>query len=133
MELARCPHNPSHGPFDNSSQWKKRSTMDLVFDSIGPPTNPHLPAPAQATRQPRAWLAQAQFFLRTCPGLHPEGRACIEHFRPIAKMPVTHCLKRQSNWCDAQSPAGASPSPPPIHLPCKAHTYPLRPDSKDSS
>ncbi len=34
--------------------------MDLVFDSMGSPTNPHLPAPAQATRQLRAWLALVQ-------------------------------------------------------------------------
>ena len=38
-------HDPST---DHSSQSKQRSTMKLVFDSTGPRTNPHLPAPAQA-------------------------------------------------------------------------------------
>ena len=123
---------------DHSSQWKQRSTMNLVFDSMGPP-HQSPSASSRPSNTPTSSLALPWYRPATgsippferCPGLNPEERACIAHFRPLPKCP--------SHIVSSANPTGVMHNrlQALLHAPshsssiCKAHTYPLRPASKD--
>ena len=129
-------HNPLHGPFE-----PVRATIcDEPRIRYYPTSQQSQSATSRPGNTPTSSLAllvqdhrEALFFPRTFPGLDPEERACIAHLRPLPKCPSHISLKRQSTGVMHNRLHALLHGPSHSSSICKAHTYPLRPVSKDSS